>query len=817
MADRNPAKEDILENEFYHQFLSEKFDVKEHASHVLQGSIVSEQLAKLADGLSLLDKTIQNQVSEHYEDLLKHASGIETLENVLSMMQNHIQGFSASIERLKTRISEPHNKLQTQTLMLSRLQLSCELLRRIIRILSLSKRLQVQLQAGPKEITKTAQTLSELDQLSKDVDLSGVEIIEKDQKLILQARIEVEKQAKVMLQKGLEAQNQSQVGTALQVFHNLGILEQTVESVLENARETLHSGLKRALDVEQLSHLSTSSSSNSLHQVDGKFKGPGRVTMPVTGSSPAFRTALWSNMEKLMDQIFNSCAQVQHLQKVLAKKRDPVTHVCFLEELNQNRNTHLVQRFWTEVTGLLTKEFNKAANDSSHIKQAFEAEYPKLLRMSADLWGKLQQFHQEISSASNVGTLTTDEFLDDEQISTETNNQFNAETALRRSLATFQNAYLSRSLSRLFDPVNLMFSSGGNEGLPSTDECDNLIKIIQSELTVSLVDIKLGRLVTKNVTKTIQMMAVKAEQLLISDGDASQVIGPPTAAQKTNAGAVNLLHQFDRNLRRTVVSLPGLSEDCVSAVIESLKHITTLMRNSIQPLLTSLTDAVEAIVLTMHDEDFSYPHPPDDGTTSAPCSLYMKELQNFMSRSAADYFSLYHSPDFLREELRAVATRCLDLFVRHASLLRPLGDGGKMKLAADFAQMELAISSFYDRPTELGRSYRVLRSFRPLLFQTVEHLAQSPAVGDVIPYSLVLHFLFARAPTELKSPHQGAGWSVVRYSKWLDEHATEKERLSVIQGALESYVQGVKQRQAKEFAKEYAIMVQLLQKALASL
>jgi hypothetical protein len=49
------------------------------------------------------------------------------------------------------------------------------------------------------------------DQLSKDVDLSGVEIIEKDQKLILQARIEVEKQAKVMLQKGLEAQNQSQV------------------------------------------------------------------------------------------------------------------------------------------------------------------------------------------------------------------------------------------------------------------------------------------------------------------------------------------------------------------------------------------------------------------------------------------------------------------------------------------------------------------------------------------------------------------------------------------------------------------------------
>ncbi len=115
---------------------------------------------------------------------MKHASGIETLENVISMMQAHIQvniviilcnfrylklifshsiqGFSASIERLKARISEPHDKLQTQTLMLSRLQSSCELLRRIIRILGLSKRLEGYLQAGSKEITKSAQTLSEL-------------------------------------------------------------------------------------------------------------------------------------------------------------------------------------------------------------------------------------------------------------------------------------------------------------------------------------------------------------------------------------------------------------------------------------------------------------------------------------------------------------------------------------------------------------------------------------------------------------------------------------------------------------------------------
>lgn len=69
--------------------------------------------------------------------------------------------------------------------------------------------------------------------------------------------------------------------------------------------------------------------------------------------------------------------------------------------------THIVSR-WSE---------------SSHIKQAFEAEYPKLLRMSADLWSKLQQFHQEISAASNAANLANDEYLAEEQ-NTAASNQF---------------------------------------------------------------------------------------------------------------------------------------------------------------------------------------------------------------------------------------------------------------------------------------------------------------------------------------------------------------------------------------------------------
>lgn len=50
-----------------------------------------------------------------------------------------------------------------------------------------------------------------LAQLSEDVDLSGLEVLEEDQRSIRSYRTEVERQAKLMLTQGLQTQNISQV------------------------------------------------------------------------------------------------------------------------------------------------------------------------------------------------------------------------------------------------------------------------------------------------------------------------------------------------------------------------------------------------------------------------------------------------------------------------------------------------------------------------------------------------------------------------------------------------------------------------------
>uniref|UniRef100_A0A8C2B038 Conserved oligomeric Golgi complex subunit 5 n=1 Tax=Cyprinus carpio TaxID=7962 RepID=A0A8C2B038_CYPCA len=757
----------LLKDECYTDFLKEDFDVKTYTAQAIHHAVIAEQLAKLAEGISQLDKELHCQVVARHEDLLAQATGIESLEGVLQMMQTRIAALQSAVDRIRTKIVDPNNKIVVRTAQLARLQVACDLLRRIIRILYLSKRLQGQLQGGSREITKAAQSLNELDYLSQGVDLSGIDVIENDLLFISRARLEVENQAKRLLEQGMEIQNPSQVGTALQVFYNLGNLRETIRSVVDGYRTSVQENVVNALDIKVL-------------------------TQPANTRGLLF-SAFVAVLECLL--IFALCFSVQHLQKVLTKKRDPVSHVCFIDEIIKDGQPDILHTFWSSVTQTLSEELQKATAASTFLKQALEGEYPKLLRLYNELWKRLQQYSASIQGAlvsSGAGLDVELPLLehDTEDLFTRTKPDYDPEKDLKDSLQPYEAAYLSKSLSRLFDPINLVFPQGGRNP-PSNDELDSIIKTIASELNVASVDSGLTIAVAKNAAKTVQLFCVKSEQLLCTQGDASQVIGPLTEGQRRNIAVVNSLFRLQQSVA---------------------KSVQNLMSSAVQPLLNSVTDSVEAILITMHQEDFSGSLPAG-GRLDVPCSLYMRELQGFIARVVNDYFRPLQCLDFLYDSTENIAQRAITLFIRHASLLRPLSEGGKMRLAADFAQMELAVAPLCRRVSDLGKAYRLLRSFRPLLFQTSEHIASSQALGDLIPYSTILHFLFTRAPAELKSPHQRAEWSISRYSQWLDDHPSEKDRLTLIRGALEAYVQSVRARQGKEFAPVYPIMIQLLQKA----
>jgi hypothetical protein len=49
----------------------------------------------------------------------------------------------------------------------------------------------------------------------------------------------------------------------------------------------------------------------------------------------------------------------------------------------------------------------------------------------------------------------------------------------------------------------------------------------------------------------------------------------------------------------------SLSPDAANIVQDSLNHTDKLIQNILTPLLASISDAIEAIILTMHNEDYS--------------------------------------------------------------------------------------------------------------------------------------------------------------------------------------------------------------------
>jgi hypothetical protein len=160
----------------------------------------------------------------------------------------------------------------------------------------------------------------------------------------------------------------------------------------------------------------------------------------------------------------------------------------------------------------------------------------------------------------------------------------------------------------------------------------------------------------------------------------------------------------------------------------------------------------------------------------------------------------------LTNHIRALASRLVLLFVRHASLIRPLKEAGKLRLAADMAQLEFAIAPLMS-VKELGYPYKALRAFRPFIFRETSQLAECPE-SQVLSPSVVLHHLFSRASLNLQYPHVIKGWSIAYYSDWLDKHS-EEDVWSLIKYALETYAAQVNARGEKEFTPIYPVILSL--------
>lgn len=148
------------------------------------------------------------------------------------------------------------------------------------------------------------------------------------------------------------------------------------------------------------------------------------------------------------------------------------------------------------------------------------------------------------------------------------------------------------------------------------------------------------------------------------------------------------------------------------------------------------------------------------------------------------------------------------IFVLHASIAKPLGEGGKLQLTTDMTELEFSLNAFLAGGSQskrggslesIGDEYKALRAMRwasfppvsgsatcingarrPLLFLENAFLAFPERTAGLAPL-VVLHHILVRSPLPL--PHTLHGWQESEYVRWVDEHSSE-EALSLIDSSI---------------------------------
>ncbi|GFH24790.1 uncharacterized protein HaLaN_22648 [Haematococcus lacustris] len=192
------------------------------------------------------------------------------------------------------------------------------------------------------DLPKAAKLITDIKAVDAGMDFTNIDVVEEDTAFIQAAAATVQEQAKAALDEGMECMSQAKVGSALQVFFNLDQLSQAVDSLLAQHLQQLDKAARSSLDPRHLGG-GPGAAVAAAGLLGAAARGP---TAAQPGAGASWQEKLWGGLREMADSLVHSASCVWHLQRVAAKKRDPLSHVCFLDVLVAPDQDLLCSHFW---------------------------------------------------------------------------------------------------------------------------------------------------------------------------------------------------------------------------------------------------------------------------------------------------------------------------------------------------------------------------------------------------------------------------------------------------------------------------------------
>lgn len=346
--------------------------------------------------------------------------------------------------------------------------------------------------------------------------------------------------------------------------------------------------------------------------------------------------------------------------------------------------------------------------------------------------------------------------------------------------------------------------------LPTEEHLDQFMRLTSTALNAALVDDQLLALVVSVVVSCNQDLTNRLEAQIKLGTDSTQIYDVPNGGQLQNIVICNLIHHHGQNLRRFVAD-ENKSPTAFENLLNSLQAGNKLAMTIVQQLMDAIKASLADILMSMHRE------PGLNTSQSNAPSLYMKELHDFISR-----VWMTHIQPFADEEMKLacgkeLCSRCVELFIRNAAILRPLTAIGRNKLRIDGQFIEVAVKPMVGAAgglASVGRLYRTLRAFQSVIVMSVEELAQQNLDTDTpVPAYVIMMLMFGYAGPDLISPHITAGWTNEKLIKWLDGHTGDRDRFELVSGALLKYRNDIRKKNLSQYDPVYPVISNCLERA----